>query len=258
MYRDWNIQHLRKLSSAAKRDMNTMKKPSHPGKLTSDTEVTTEIFSIGFDIRAPPVPVSMIHPSCWGLNARRVAQETSALLASKNDTTDSNITVGKFHKVFDVIHPAALSVAVVEVPGTAAERDGMSDIDDFTLHAEVLVREMHALEAANYMRLKTLSSSLITASNIEDIRKKRIRLADTLTLMYQRNEYENLTSERLTYGTVPAPLWAPSKDLKCPDTATAFAACISTDAVRKVQGDSLNEGESDISEPAVTVSKQTR
>jgi hypothetical protein len=212
MYRDWNIQHLRKLSSAAKRDMNTTKKPSNPGKPTPDTEVAPEICSIGFDIRAPPVPVSMIHPSCWGLNARKVAQETSALLASKNATTDCNMNVGKFHQVFDVIHPASLSTSVVEVPGTAAERDGMSDIDDLTLHAEVLLREMHALEAANYMRLKTLSSSLITASNIEEIRKKRIQLADTLTLLYQRNEYENLTSERLTYGTVPAPLWAPGRN----------------------------------------------
>jgi hypothetical protein len=264
MYRDWNIQHLRKLSSAAKRDMNTMKKPSHPVKLTLDTDVTPEIRSIGFDIRAPPVPVSMIHPSCWGLNARKVAQETSALLASKYATTDCNITVGKFHKVFDVIHPASLSSAVVEVPGTAAERDGMSDIDDFTLHAEVLMREMHALEAANYMRLKTLSSSLITASSIEEIRKKRIQLADTLTLMYQRNEYENLTSERLTYGTVPAPLWAPSKGLNCPDTATAFAACTSTsksdtiDAEKKVQSDLLNGEESDTPDHAFTVTKQTR
>lgn len=264
MYRDWNIQHLRKLSSAAKRDMNTMKKPSHPGKLIPDTEVASEVCSIGFDIRAPPVPVSMIHPSCWGLNARKVAQETSALLASKNAMTDCNMNVGRFHKVFDVIHPASLSSAVVEVPGTAAERDGMSDIDDFTLHAEVLMREMHALEAANYMRLKTLSSSLITASNIEEIRKKRIQLADTLTLMYQRNEYENLTSERLTYGTVPAPLWAPSKGLNCPDAATAFAACTATsksdtiDAEKKVHIDSLDERESDTPEHALTVTKQTR
>jgi hypothetical protein len=264
MYRDWNIQHLRKLSSVAKRDMNTMKKQLHPVKPTPDTEVASEICSIGFDIRAPPVPVSMIHPSCWGLNARKVAQETSALLASKNAMTDCNMNVGKFHKVFDVIHPASLSSAVVEVPGTAAERDGMSDIDDFTLHAEVLMREMHALEAANYMRLKTLSNSLITASNIEEIRKKRIQLADSLTLMYQRNEFENLTSERLTYGTVPAPLWAPSKGLKCPDNATAFAACTSAsksdtiDAEKKLQLDSLNGEESETPEHAPTVTKQTR
>lgn len=264
MYRDWNIQHLRKLSSAAKRDMNTMKKPSHPVKPAPDTEVASEICSIGFDIRAPPVPVSMIHPSCWGLNARKVAQETSALLASKNATTDCNMNVGSFHKVFDIIHPASLSSAVVEVPGTAAESYGMSDIDDFTLHAEVLMREMHALEAANYLRLKTLSSSLITASNKEEIRKRRIQLADTLTLMYQRNEYENLTSERLTYGTVPAPLWAPSKGLNCPDTATAFAACTSTsksdtiDTEKKVRSDSLNGEESDTPEHAFTVPNQTR
>ena len=264
MYLDWNIQHLRNISCAVKKEMKTIKKPTQNCKSYTDSEIISEKNSVGFSVRAPPVPVSMIHPSCWSINARKVARETSDMVTFKNSVIDCNINGGKVHGVFDVIHPGSLSSAIVELPGTAADRDGMSDIDDFTLHAEIMTREMHALEAANYMRLKSLSSSLINASNIEEIRKKRIRLADTLTLLYQRNEYENLTSDRLTYGTVPAPHWAPSKGLNCPDSSTASAACTNksesntVDLSKKVQCDSLNEGESRTTEPIFTLAKQTR
>ena len=280
MYRDWNIQHLRKLSCAAKKDMKTMKKSTQNHKIYPDTETISKINSEGFDIRAPPVPVSMIHPSCWSINARKIAQETCDKVTSNKLVTDSDsgLNMGKFHKVFDIIHPASLSNIVVEVPGTAAERDGLSDIDDFTLHTEIMMREIQALEASNYMRLKTLSSTLITASKIEQIRKKRIRLTDALTLLYQRNEYENLTSEQLTYGTVPAPLWALPKALNCPDTSTAYAAYSSTstdsntntsssssksnivDVMKRMQCDSESPREADSStrESTFTITKQTR
>ena len=123
MYRDWNIQHLRKLSCAVKKDMKTMKKSAQNYKIYPDIETISKMNSEGFDIRAPPVPVSMIHPACWSISARKISQETCDNVISNNLGTDSDINVGNFHKVFNIIHPASLSNTVVEVPGTSAERE---------------------------------------------------------------------------------------------------------------------------------------
>ena len=200
-YIDWSICDLRKRESALKKGQKHGKKIR-----TIPSEAVTTAGGTDFTYLRPPVPSAIFHPSCWGIESRRTAAITFNRARERNYALGIDVSRGRNPGVFDIIHPASLSRSIVELPGTAAVRDGLSDIDDLSLHAERLVREMHALEAANYFRLRALSSLHETASQINALRLRRVQLEKTLTLMYNRNEIECQSSDRHTYTNIPTSL----------------------------------------------------
>ena len=107
--------------------------------------------------------------------------------------------------VFNHIHPGSLSRTIVELPGSAAARDDLEDIDDFSLHSEVLMKELEALEAGNYLRLQSLSEAVETSSQLSVVRERRRQIGEIINVMYKQNEYEHQTGGMLLYKNKPPP-----------------------------------------------------
>jgi hypothetical protein len=61
----------------------------------------------------------------------------------------------------------------------------LEDIDDFNLHAELLLRELHALEASSYSRLQSLLTKAQADSRIEAVRARRLQMGDLLASLYK-------------------------------------------------------------------------
>ena len=202
-YIDWSICDLKQRESALKREQKCWKKTR---SISSSSEAVTTAGGTDFTYLHPPVPSAIFHPSCWGIESRRSAAVTFNRAKERNYALGVDVSRGRNPGVFDIIHPASLSRSIVELPGTAAVRDQLSDIDDLSLHAERLVREMHALEAANYFRLRALSGLHEAASQINSVRLRGVQLSDTLALMYNRNELEYQSSDRHTFTGIPTPL----------------------------------------------------
>jgi hypothetical protein len=205
-YRDWSIRCTAALAAASKKD--TALSSSRWSRVSVPANgLAKDKRDGGLCILAPPVPVSLVHPSCWGLTARQVAQRTYASVRERaqqpgvKDVSGSTLTPG----IFELIHPASLSSSIVELPGTAALREGLTDIDDLTILAEALSREVSAVEASNYLRLQSLSRAVKISHQLSGVRLRKSQVTESLILMYQRNEYEYLADRRLAYAKIPTP-----------------------------------------------------
>ena len=161
-----------------------------------------------FEMFAPPVPVATIHPSCWGLKAREKSQEIANEIIADNLAGYRGPTEG----LFEVLHPASLSSTLVELPGRSAEESKLDDIDDISLHAEMLLRELRALETSNYLRLQSLEGYVCTASKLDSVRARRLQMEAVLSEMYHLSEFETLVSGRMTYSVKPTPVMGPKPD----------------------------------------------
>ena len=139
----------------------------------------------GFEFISPPVPVGQIHPACWGLR-----KESSA-----------DVKSGLDRNAHSQMHPASIrsESKLIDSPGSAAVKYGLDDIDDLSMHAETMVRELHAVEAGNYLRLYSLNGYVTSSSLIDSVRAKRLLLESVLTEMYKCSEFENLTSGQMAY-----------------------------------------------------------
>lgn len=166
-----------------------------------------EASDMGFEYISPPVPVATVHPACWGPSARSVA--TSVLTRTRKKASDGNRTDCK--STYEIVHPAATCQALVEPPGHYAERGELEDIDDMSMHAEILVKEMLALETSNYLRLQSLKGYIAVASQIEGVRSRRSEVQAALAEMYLSDVAEKLSSARMTYSVNPDPLHASSE-----------------------------------------------
>ena len=107
--------------------------------------------------------------------------------------------------VFNYIHPGSLSRTIVELPGSAATRDDLEDIDDFSFHSEVLMKELEALETGNYLRLQSLSEAIDTSSQLSVVRERRRKIGEIINEMYKQSEYEYQTAGILLYRNKPPP-----------------------------------------------------
>ena len=105
--------------------------------------------------------------------------------------------------VFNYIHPGSLSRTIVELPGSAAARDDLEDIDDFSFHSEVLMKELEALETGNYLRLQSLSEAIDTSSQLSVVRERRRKIGEIINEMYKQSEYEYQTAGILLYKNKP-------------------------------------------------------
>jgi hypothetical protein len=155
-----------------------------------------------FEMFAPPVPVATIHPSCWGLKAREKSQEIANEIKADNLSGGRGATEG----LYEILHPASLSSTLVDLPGRCAEEGKLDDIDDMSLHAETLLRELRALETCNYLRLHSLEGYVWTASKLDGVRARRLQMEAVLSEMYHLNEFETLVSGRMTYSVKPTPV----------------------------------------------------
>jgi hypothetical protein len=203
-YRDWSIRSTAALVAASKKD--TVLSSSRGSRvLVPPNGIGKDYRDGGLCMLAPPVPVSLIHPSCWGLTARKVAQNTHA--SAQERAQQSGVTVDSRSTltpgIFELIHPASLSSSIVELPGAAALREGMTDIDDLTILAEALSREVSAVEASNYLRLQSISRAVRISHQLSAVRQRKSQVAESLILMYQRNEYEYHADRRLAYSKIP-------------------------------------------------------
>jgi hypothetical protein len=163
-----------------------------------------EASDMGFEYISPPVPVAMVHPACWGPSARTIAN--SVLTKTRKKESDGNSVDCK--STYEIVHPAATCQALVEPPGHYAETGDLEDIDDMSMHAEILVKEMLALEACNYLRLQSLQGYIAVASQIEGVRSRRTEVQAALAEMYLSDVAEKLSSARMTYSVNPNPMHA--------------------------------------------------
>ena len=188
-YRDWSIHQSALLVNKIKKGFRNF-----------------EASDFGFEYVSPPVPVSTVHPACWGPNARTTA--SNALSATRNKAGDDGRIDHK--SCFEIVHPAALCRNLVEPSGHYLEREEFEDIDDISMHAEILVKEMLALEACNYIRLQSLKGYVAVSSQIDSVRSKRTRVQAALAQMYLSDVSVQQTSRRTTYSLTPDPLGGPS------------------------------------------------
>jgi hypothetical protein len=116
--------------------VNELSSPSSFGdhnqvKKLKDFSKTGDGFKVnGFRVTAPPVPTTVCHPSCWGVSARQVAEESfEAFKLRSKGVLSVDVAMGDLDRddkgLFECIHPAALSKTLVELPGTAAARLGL-------------------------------------------------------------------------------------------------------------------------------------
>ena len=166
-----------------------------------------EASDMGFEYISPPVPVATVHPACWGPSARSIAN--SVLTKTRKKASDGNSSDCK--STYEIVHPAATCQALVEAPGHYAVMGDLEDIDDMSMHAEILVKEMLALEACNYLRLQSLQGYIAVASQIEGVRSRRTEVQAALAEMYLSDVAEKLSSARMTYSVNPDPLHASSE-----------------------------------------------
>ena len=189
-YRDWSIHQSALLVNKIKKGFRNF-----------------EASDFGFEYVSPPVPVSTVHPACWGPNARTTASNVLSRTRKKSGD-DGRID----HKsCYEIVHPAALCRNLVEPPGHYLEREEFEDIDDISMHAEVLVKEMLALEACNYIRLQSLKGYVAVSSQIDSVRSKRTRVQAALAQLYLSDVSVQQTSRRTTYSLTPDPLGARSE-----------------------------------------------
>ena len=189
-YRDWSIHQSALLVNKIKKGFRNF-----------------EASDFGFEYVSPPVPVSTVHPACWGLNARTTAN--NVLSRTRKKAGDDGRIDRK--SCFEIVHPAALCRNLVEPPGHYLEREEFEDIDDISMHAEILVKEMLALEACNYIRLQSLKGYVAVSSQIDSVRSRRTRVQAALAQMYLSDMSVQQTSRRTTYSLTPDPLRAPSE-----------------------------------------------
>ena len=166
-----------------------------------------EASDMGFEYISPPVPVATVHPACWGPSARSIAN--SVLTRARKKESDGNCSDCK--STYEIVHPAATCQALVEPPGHYAEMGDLEDIDDMSMHAEILVKEMLALEACNYLRLQSLQGYIAVASQIEGVRSRRTEVQAALAEIYLNDVAEKLSSARMTYSVNPDPMHASSE-----------------------------------------------
>ena len=187
-YRDWSIHQSALLVNKIKKGFRNF-----------------EASDFGFEYVSPPVPVSTVHPACWGLNARTTAN--NVLSRTRKRAGDNGILDHK--SCFEIVHPAALCRNLVEPPGHYLETEEFEDIDDISMHAEILVKEMLALEACNYIRLQSLKGYVAVSSQIDSVRSRRTRVQAALAQMYLSDVSVQQTSRRTTYSLTPDPLRPP-------------------------------------------------
>lgn len=168
-YRDWSVHQTALMLNGMKKVLRQRDCVGYPG----------------FEFISPPVPVGQIHPACWGLR-----KESSA-----------DVESGLDRNAHSQMHPASIrsESKLIDSPGSAAVKYGLDDIDDLSMHAETMVRELHAVEAGNYLRLYSLNGYVTSSSLIDSVRAKRLLLESVLTEMYKCSEFENLTSGQMAY-----------------------------------------------------------
>jgi hypothetical protein len=203
-YRDWSIRNTTALAEASKKD--TVLSSSRWSRVAvPPNAIGNDSGDGGLSILAPPVPVSLIHPSCWSMTARNVAQNSYASVLERAKQSEVATASGLTPGIFELIHPAALSSSIVELPGAAALREGLTDIDDLTILADALLREVSAVEASNYLRLQSLSRATSISRQLSGVRQRKSQVTEALILMYQRNEYEYHADRQLAYTRIPKP-----------------------------------------------------
>ena len=168
-YRDWSVHQTALMLNGMKKVLRQRDCVGYPG----------------FEFISPPVPVGQIHPACWGLR-----KESSA-----------DVESGLDRNAHSQMHPASIrsESKLIDSPGSAAVKYDLDDIDDLSMHAETMVRELHAVEAGNYLRLYSLNGYVASSSLIDYVRAKRLLLESVLTEMYKCSEFENLTSGQMAY-----------------------------------------------------------
>lgn len=201
-YLEWGVNSMAHRNQEA----NTIKTKS-PRKTSNIKNASQKVInsadqkSIGFEIVAPPVPVAIYHPSCWGVNSRQTALNTQKSHQEKeivlNNKNGKYIDIPK--NLFECIHPGSLSDIKVSLPGIAADK--LDDIDDLNLHTELILQELYAIDCSNYIRLQKLEDLSNVFINIDKISKKRKYMSDLLTHMYQNNNYQS--TGRVIYANKP-------------------------------------------------------
>ena len=203
-YRDWNMRHTAAIAAASKKEAALSSSRWSRISLPPNG-VGNDCGNKGFCVLAPPVPVSIFHPSCWSMTARKVAQNTFVNVQERITQPGVAATGDLNPGVFELVHPAALSSSIVELPGAAALRERLTDIDDLTILGDALSREVCAVEASNYLRLQSLSRAVDISCQLSGVRLRKAQLIEALVLMYQRNEYEYEADRRLAYANMPSP-----------------------------------------------------
>ena len=207
-YRDWSVyyaNHIADLLKGGKEFRTAAKKSANPAVATltvtsssSDSQSQGSVDHINgsgsrgggngsgrFSIVPPPVPSSMVHPACWGMHARDVAQEVSRDFAAASSSSSSlSSSSAASSSIYERIHPGACTTTILDPPGAQAIHHQHDDIDDFSFHNETLLRELRALEASNYVRLQALSKYVEPTTNrMEHIRAKRLRIGEVISAL---------------------------------------------------------------------------
>lgn len=160
------------------------------------------------------VPTSVQHPASWAIGRL----ETEDFLPSSDEKCAS----------FDCVHPASVrsATAVVHPPFSQQNRQGgtanspdrvakkrrlginrassaddwVEDVDDFSVLAEHLSRQLDTIEAANFSRLQRTKHLATIDGQLKAMRVRRLALENVVYRALRKNEPKN--SERVIYASL--------------------------------------------------------